>query len=200
MLRSWCCSKNTRPTEIGAAAAFEKYENSLGMQHRTLRYIHNGAKILCILTNLAYFQKTCFRAAFGGLCSPLGRGSVQKIQKFSWDATQNSSLYSQWSQFLYAVKKWSQLLSWVEFKIRIVEEFIAPTVCANPIMVICPVMPTVTTPYYQNGGRTYHGALEYLKNSAAVYFPAKLWMSKHEMMMFSMLFFKIFWWDLSIPF
>ena len=80
-----------------AAAVFEKYENSLGMQHKTLRYIHNGAKILYILTILAYFQRTCFRAAFGGLCSPLGRGSVRKIWKLSWDATKNSSQHPQWS-------------------------------------------------------------------------------------------------------
>ena len=99
-----------------AAAAFEKYENSLGMLHRTLRYIHNGAKILYILSISAYFQRTCFRVAFSGLFSPLGRGSVQKIQKFSWDATQNSLLYSQWSQLLYAIKKWSQLLSSAEFQ------------------------------------------------------------------------------------
>ena len=52
-----------------------------------------------------------------------------------------SSLYSQLSQFLYAVKKWNQLLSSAEFKIRIVTEFIAPTVCANPITVICSPYP-----------------------------------------------------------
>ena len=75
-----------------AAAAFEKYENSLGMQHRTLSYIHNGAKIIYILRIVAYFQRTCFRAAFSGLCSPLGRDSVQKIQKLSLGATQNSFL------------------------------------------------------------------------------------------------------------
>ena len=86
-----------------------------------------------ILSILAYFQRTCFRVAFGGLCSPLGE---------NWDATQNSLLYSQWSQFLYALKKWSQLLSSAELKIRIVEEFIAPTVCANLIT----VMPTVMAP------------------------------------------------------
>ena len=144
------------------------------MQHSTLRYIHNGAKILCILTILAFFQKTFFRIAFGGLCSPLATGSVQKYKNSLGMQHRTLRYIHNGANFFLLSKSEASCFHQRNSKIRIVEEFIAPTVCANPITVICPVMPTVTTPHYQNGGSTYHGAMEYLKNSAAVCFPAKL--------------------------